>query len=104
MVLKIDNKLIQIKKADTFKDKFLGFMGKSNFTYGLLFRCNGIHTFFMKENIDVILADRNHKVLFLYKSLDKNKIILPKKGVYYTIELPINTIDGLSIGDVLNIK
>lgn len=104
MILRINDKQIKIQKAITFKQKLFGFMGKTNFNYGILFRCNGIHTFFMKEKIDVILTDKNYKVIFLYKNFSKNKIILPKKGVYYTIELPINTINDLLIGDVLNIK
>lgn len=104
MILKINGKQLQVKKAITFKQKLFGFVGKTNFNYSLLFRCNGIHTFFMKEEIDVILTDKNYKVLFLYKNFGKNKIIPPKKGVYYTIELPTNTIDNLAIGDILNIK
>lgn len=104
MNLKISNRLIEIKEARSFKDKFLGLMGKKYFKYGLLFRCNGIHTFFMKESIDVVLTDKNYKVLYLYKGLKKNKIILPKKEVYYTIELPHNSIQKVLIGDILNIK
>lgn len=104
MELKIDNKLIEIKKMNKFKDKFFGFMGKENFSHGLLFRCNGIHTFFMKETIDVILTDNKYKILYLYKNLKKNKIILPKRDVYYTIELPSNSIGNLNIGDYLTIS
>lgn len=103
MYLKLDNKKIEIKKVIGIKDNFLGFMNKKNFKYGLLFRCNGIHTFFMKENIDVILTDKNYKILYLYKDLKKNKIILPKKNVYYTIELPAQSIKKLHIGDQISI-
>lgn len=104
MKLKINNRLIEIKEARCFKDKFLGLMGRKHFKYGLLFRCNGIHTFLMKETIDVILTDKNYKILYLYKSLKKNRIILPKRDVYYTIELPDNSIGKVAIGEVLNIK
>lgn len=104
MKLKIDHNLVQIEEAKNFKDKFLGLMGKKNFKYGLLFRCNGIHTFFMKEKIDVILTDKDYKVLYLYRSVHKNRIILPKKDVYYTIELPNNSIRKINVGDFLNIK
>ena len=65
-------------------------------------RCNSIHTFFMKANIDVIMCDKNNKILFYYANLGKNKIILPKKGVYKTIECPpkyfdIQTNDTIAI-------
>ena len=104
MKLKINNDLVEIKEIKKFKDKLLGLMGKKNFKYGLLFRCNGIHTFFMKEKIDVILTDKDYKVLYLYRSVHKNRIILPKKDVYYTIELPNNSVVRINIGEFLNIK
>ena len=103
MYITIDNKNIKLKKVNSFKEKFFGLMGKTNIDYALLFRCNGIHTFFMKEDIDIILTDKNYKILFLYKNLKKNRIILPKKSVYYTIELPFNSIKRIRIGDVIPI-
>lgn len=84
---------IEIKKYDNFFDKFKGLMFKKNFDYGVRIRCNGIHTFFMKENIDVILTDKDNNVLFIYKNLKPWKIVLPKKGVYYTYEVPSGIIN-----------
>ena len=82
----------------------MGLMGKKNINYGLIFpRCNSIHTCFMKEAIDVIMCDKNYKILYIYPNLTKNKFILPKKGVYYTIELPVNYL-SYSIGDIVTIK
>lgn len=104
MKLSIDNKWIEIKKTDHFFTKLIGLIGKKNINYGLLFRCNGIHTFFMKERIDVILTDRDYKVLYIYKSLSKNRIILPKKNVYYTLELPNNSITNLNIDQYINLE
>ena len=67
---------------------------KKNINYGLCFpKCNSIHTFFMLENIDVIMTDKNYNILYIYKNLKPNKIILPKKNVYYTFELPANKFD-----------
>lgn len=103
MYINIDNKKIKLIETKTFKDKFFGLMRKTNIDYALLFRSNGIHTFFMKEEIDVILTDKNYKVLYLYKNLKKNKIILPKKNVYYTIELPHNSIKKICTGDIVPI-
>ena len=65
-----------------------------NIDKALLFdRCNSIHTFFMKENIDVIMCDKDNRVLFFYKDLSRNKIILPKKGVTKVFETPSNYFD-----------
>ena len=91
MKLVYQNKEIKIKECKSFFDRFMGFMGKTNFNYGLLFNhCSSIHTFFMKDNIDVIMLDKNNTILFIYSNLGRNKIILPKKNVSKTIELPVN--------------
>ncbi len=98
----IDN--IVIKEAKSFRERLWGFMFKKNIDYALLFKnCNCIHTFFMKENIDVVMTDRNGKILYLKKNLGKNKIILPKKGVHNTYEFPANFIKDLNINDQLKI-
>ena len=47
----------------------------------------------MKSNIDVIMCDKNNIILYYYNNLSKNKVILPKKDVYKTIELPVNYFD-----------
>jgi uncharacterized membrane protein (UPF0127 family) len=44
----------------------------------------------MKINIDVVMTDKNFNILYIYKNLKPNKIIFPKKKVYYTFELPVN--------------
>lgn len=85
---------ISVKVCKSFKSRLFGLMFKKNFNYGLVFpKCNSIHTFFMKENIDVIMTDINGNVLYTYKDLRPNKIILPKKNVYYTFEFPSNKIN-----------
>ena len=73
----LEFKNITIKEAKSFKDRLIGLMFKKNINYALLFdRCNSIHTFFMKENIDVIMCDKDNNILYFYKDLKKNKIIL----------------------------
>ena len=69
-------------------------MFKKKIDYSLLFdKCNSIHTFFMKENIDVIMCDKEDNILYYYNDLKKNKIILPKKNVYKVYETPSNYFD-----------
>ena len=97
--MKISN--IEIKEYNGFKNKLLGLMFKKNINYGIRLRSNGIHTFFMKNSIDVILTDKNNKVLYIYKNIKPYRILLPKKNVYYTYEIPINNIKNIKIGDIL---
>ena len=66
-------------------------MFTTNIDRALLFnQCNSIHTFFMKENIDVIMCNKDNEILYYYHNLPKNKIILPRKNAYKTIELPVD--------------
>jgi len=82
---------INIKICNKFYNRLFGLMFKKNINYGLCFpKCNSIHTFFMRENIDVIMTDKDYNILYIYKNFKPNKIILPKKNVYYTFELPCN--------------
>ena len=93
MYIEHNNKKIQIFVLKNVFKRFKGFMFKKNIDYGLCFpKCNSIHTFFMKDNIDVYMTDKNNKVLYIYKNLGKNKIIFPKKNIYYTYEVPVNSI------------
>ena len=94
MILKINDKVIKIKNCKSFFSRLKGFMfTKKKINSGLLFeRCSSIHTFFMYQPIDVILLDKNNKIIKKYESLKSNKIILPKKNVKKVLELPVDTV------------
>ena len=67
-------------------------MFKKNIDKILCFpKCNSIHTFFMFDKIDVIMTDKNFNIKYFYKNLKPWRLILPKKGIYYTFEFPKNT-------------
>lgn len=93
-VNKLTTKVIESKG---FFNRVKGFMFKTKpITAGLVFKkCNAIHTFFMFQSIDIIMTDKNHNILFTFPNFKPNKIILPKKNVYYTYELPLGSINEL---------
>lgn len=94
MKLNYKNKDIELKECISFSSRLLGFMFKKNINYSLLFdKCNSIHTFFMKENIDVIMCDKDNNILFFYNNLPKNRIIWPKRGVAKVFETPSGYFD-----------
>ncbi len=93
---------MEIKECNNFFDKLCGLMFKRNFDYGLKFRCNGIHTFFMFEPIDVVLTDKDGYIVCVYYNLKPNHIILPKRNVYYTYEFPHGYLSDLEIGTLFN--
>lgn len=104
MKLIYGNKEIELKECKSFYSRLMGFMFKRNIDSALLFdRCDSIHTFFMKENIDVIMCDRDNNVLFFYSDLPKNRIIWPKKGVTRVYETPSGYFD-IEIGKKMIIK
>ena len=85
---------MEIRYCKSFKSRLMGFMFKKNFDYALCFpKCNSIHTFFMREAIDIYMTDKDYNIIYIKKNLKPWRIILPKKGVYYTFEFPINKVD-----------
>lgn len=94
----------EIKTANHFYTRLTGLIGQTNINYGLLIpKCNSIHTFFMKENIDIVGLDENHEVIYKYENLDKNRVIkinypLKKTSI---LELPANSTKKIKIGTIL---
>ena len=94
MKLIYKDKEIKLIECKTFFKRLKGFMFEQNIEIALLFnKCNSIHTFFMKENIDVIMCDGENNIIYHYKNLTKNKIILPKKNIKKVYETPANYFD-----------
>jgi len=102
MKVKVNNKEIKLIIANTFLKKLKGFMFKKNINYCLRFKTNSIHTFFMKEKIDIVMTDKNNKVIYIFKNIEKNKIII-KHDTYFTYEFPSNFLENIYVGDILEI-
>jgi uncharacterized membrane protein (UPF0127 family) len=86
-------------------DKLLGLLDKNN-SRSLLFKTRyGIHTFFLKETIDVIVLDSN-RIVRLLKSLKSNRIFIYSPLYPTVIELPKGTIhkSKTKVGDELELK
>lgn len=104
MKLIYGNKEIPLMDCNSFYKRFKGFMFTKNIDKALLFnKCNSIHTFFMKDNIDVIMCDKDNNILYYYEDLGKRKIILPKKKVCKVIETPSKYFD-IIVGKKMIIK
>ena len=104
MKLIINNQIFNLEIASNFWKRFKGLMGKNNIKTGMFFpKTNSIHTFFMKEKIDIIMINKDNVVVFVEKNFKKNRIII-KKEAYHTIELPANSIKNIKVGDKLMIN
>ena len=97
----INDQKFDVSVADSFIKRFCGLMFKNKITRGVFFpKTKSIHTFFMKDMIDVIMIDKKNLVVYYQKNVKKNKIII-KKEAYHTIELPNNSINNIKINDKL---
>lgn len=106
MILLIDNrKIIDIRIANNMFSRMKGLMGKKNIDFGLFFdSCNNIHTFFMKEDIDVVYIDKKGFVIALDNPIKPWKIGKIIKNGKSLIELPKGTINkfNIKIGQKVN--
>lgn len=95
MILKnITNNTIvtkDLKVVNSFADRLLGLNNPKN-PRSLMFKTHfGIHTFLLKEGIDVIVVDKNF-VVKIIKSLKPNKIFIYKMSLKNVLELPQGSI------------
>jgi len=104
MILYLNKKKINIIEAKTPIQRMRGLMGISKIDFGMLFhRCNAIHTFFMKENIDIVGLDQDNKVIYIYRNLPKNQIIKIKNPIRDTsiLEIPKDASKSIKMGSIL---
>ena len=104
MKIIIDSKTYTLIEMNTFFKRLKGLMFKKDpITNIYLFKkCHSIHTFFMKQHIDVCMLDKNYKIVFKKENVKPYSIIIGKG--YYTLEMPIDTAKKLKINDKLKIK
>lgn len=92
MYIEIKKEKITILYCNTFLKRLFGMMFKKR-KQKIIYcfpKCNSIHTFFMFQNIDVIMTDKENKIMYTYQNIKPNCLILPKKNVYYTYEFSHN--------------
>ena len=106
MKLFYDGNGIEITEFKSFFSRFKGFMFKKNIKDALLFnRCNSIHTFFMLENIDVLLLDKNNRILMINRNVKPNKVLIfNNKNKTNILELPNNSSINLKVNDIIDIN
>ncbi|MDR2617015.1 MAG: DUF192 domain-containing protein [Endomicrobium sp.] len=92
---------IEIKVAETFFSKFLGFMFKKNVNYALLFEnCRSIHTFFMRFNLDIVFLDKENKVIKVVRNVKPFRVVLPIKNSFSILEIPSNIVNLTNIKSI----
>lgn len=105
MYLKVKNKKIKIKELTTFWERFKGLKFiLEPIDYGIKFPHKKFSTTnFLCQKIDVILTDKEEKILYIYEKLRTEQYIFPMRKVYNTYFLPLGTAANFKIGDKLPI-
>ncbi|NWF78537.1 MAG: DUF192 domain-containing protein [Chloroflexi bacterium] len=96
-------------EARSFLARGRGLMGRPALAAGeglLIEPCSSVHSFFMRFPIDVVFADRQHRVVGLTEAMAPNRPYAGAWGARYVVELPAGTIaaTGTRLGDVLRIE
>lgn len=96
----------RIGVADSTLTRFVGLMGRRSLAPGhglLISPSNGVHTLWMRFSIDVLLLDREHRVLSAYGNLRPFRVTALNWKASAALELPAGTIaaTGTQVGDIL---
>lgn len=96
------DKEIVVVKQNTFIKRFMGIMfRRKKIDYALWFdRCNSIHTFFCRQDIQVIMTDKSDKILYVNNCLGRGKIVI-KKGCYNVYEMPPDYFSNVKVNDYI---
>lgn len=97
------------KIAGDFFSRFFGLMGRRAIgaDEAILFpKCDSIHTFFMRFAIDVVMVDREGRVIGVKEAMAPWRLLLPRRGIRHIIELGAHRSRelGITTGTMLQIS
>lgn len=98
----------RVEIADGFFKRIKGLLGRKIIEneYGLFFPfCNFVHTFFMRTNIDIVMVDRNFKVIYIKQSVKPFNFAFCFRA-FHVFEFARGTVKKKEIktGDLLKIE
>ena len=103
MYLVVKNKMIEIIELKSFWERCKGLkFVLEPINYGVKFpKKRRSNTDFLVQKIDVILTDKNEKIIYLEENVASERKIRYKKGVYNTYFLPLGVAGKFKVGDTL---
>lgn len=97
--------LDRVRVADSYFARLRGLMGKRDIRTGLLLRpCAQVHTYFMKEPIDVVYLDRKGRVLSVETAMEPGRVGFYIHGANAVLELPANRWATFHCSDLVYVK
>lgn len=105
MYLQVKNKKIKIIELTGFWNRFKGLkFVLEPIDYGIKFsKKKFVTTNFLCQKIDIVLTDKEDNILYMYKKMNTEKYIFPKRKVYNVYFLPLNTVKNLKLNTKLKI-
>jgi uncharacterized membrane protein (UPF0127 family) len=95
---------LKVRKLSNFLKSCKGLIGEEN-PYPVFFKTRfGIHTFFMKFPIDVLILDDKNKAVVIHENLRPFRIFCWNPIYDKVVELPTGTIRSLNIAKGNHIK
>ena len=111
MIINLTKKKVlssQTVHAVSFRTRARGMIGRrfENFDAMVFPRCNAVHTFFMSQPIDILVADKENKVLKTVSSVPPWKCCIRCPGAVQTVEFPAGSLEaaGTEQGDLLDLN
>ncbi|MDH3324220.1 MAG: pilus assembly protein [Candidatus Peregrinibacteria bacterium] len=94
---------ITSRRAQSFWTRAVGFLFSRNFNSIFFPRCNSIHTFFMKRNINLVWVNEKFEVLKIENNVPQRRIKTCKLafGVFEFLTTDKSYPSGLQLGDQL---
>ena len=105
MYIKVKNKKVKLIEANTFWERLKGLkFVLGPLEYGIRFpKKRRANTNFLFERIDVILTDKEEKIIHMIEKLGTEKKIRRKKHGENIYFVPVGTVKDLKIGDTLEL-
>ena len=104
MKIKINRKNINIIEFNSLFQKFKGlkfYLKPINNIYR--FKSHYANTYFLCQRVDIVMTDNLNNILYIYKNVKTEKLILFKRKVKYVYFLPIGYSNNLKLNTKLNI-
>lgn len=103
MRISVNKQILETIPCISFPSRLIGLMFQRNIKIGRFFpNCNSIHTFFMREPIDILFVDLKNQVIGGFLALKPWRVSSLKKG-YAVYEFPQNTFDHIPLGDMIEV-
>jgi hypothetical protein len=105
MYLKINKVKIPIEIKTSFKDKLKSFrLRLADIDSGLCFpKKRRINTYFYYQRVDLIMTDKDNKILSMFNNVPTERRYKGKKGTYFLYVFPVGVTDFYEIGETLNV-